>query len=401
METLEIVIGFIFIFLLLSLLATTVQELWSSVTSLRGKVLLKAIIKLLEIENMAGTEDGTRKRQVVEDFKKKIKESKVFKKYSSKFLWMERLPSYLSAEQMTAIIQELTEQENAAPTGYEDRSATGTRSAVLDTPSLLANIRHDDLRKQLNILHRSDMSRPAVTTRSATGEAPPPEVEEDESKIEHAKSVFKKHYDEIMNRATGWYKRTIQVNLMVIGMLIGLAFDADTFKMYSSLTHFPEDRQKLLEIAESFSDNNGLQTYAALTDTMQRGVAPSDTAAVQRIIMLRNLMDSILVKEIRQVPSPLGLGRPALNLEETPRDVQSAFLWRSGKFFSWVFTGSANGKATFSGVLQKIFGWFITALAVSLGAPFWFDMLQKVINIRNAGVRPQDMEKRQTKTGAQ
>jgi hypothetical protein len=29
-------------------------------------------------------------------------------------------------------------------------------------------------------------------------------------------------------------------------------------------------------------------------------------------------------------------------------------------------------------------GWLLTALAISLGAPFWFDMLGKVISIRAA-----------------
>ncbi len=30
-------------------------------------------------------------------------------------------------------------------------------------------------------------------------------------------------------------------------------------------------------------------------------------------------------------------------------------------------------------------GWFVTALAISLGAPFWFDVLKKIITIRSSG----------------
>ncbi|MCO6491838.1 MAG: hypothetical protein J5I98_25710 [Phaeodactylibacter sp.] len=30
----------------------------------------------------------------------------------------------------------------------------------------------------------------------------------------------------------------------------------------------------------------------------------------------------------------------------------------------------------------------ITALAISLGAPFWFDLLSRLVNMRNAGRRP-------------
>ena len=35
----------------------------------------------------------------------------------------------------------------------------------------------------------------------------------------------------------------------------------------------------------------------------------------------------------------------------------------------------------------KLLGWLLTAFAISLGAPFWFDMLNKVMNIR-ASVKP-------------
>ena len=40
-------------------------------------------------------------------------------------------------------------------------------------------------------------------------------------------------------------------------------------------------------------------------------------------------------------------------------------------------------------VLDKIFGLFATGLALSLGAPFWFDTLSKFANIRAAGVKPE------------
>jgi hypothetical protein len=44
---------------------------------------------------------------------------------------------------------------------------------------------------------------------------------------------------------------------------------------------------------------------------------------------------------------------------------------------------------TFSGTLSKIFGWLLTALAISLGAPFWFDLLNKFMQLRGGGTEPQ------------
>src|SRR5207248_6522551 len=38
-------------------------------------------------------------------------------------------------------------------------------------------------------------------------------------------------------------------------------------------------------------------------------------------------------------------------------------------------------------VLAPVFGWLMTGLAVSLGAPFWFDVLNKIMVIRST-VKP-------------
>lgn len=374
METLEIIIGLIFIYLLLSLLATTTQELYASATSLRGKVLLKAIAKLLEVDTVEGVDKVAKSRQV-EAFKEKIKHSKVYRKYSGKFLWIDQLPSYLSAEQVTAVIQELLGEDTQVPDSYQTRSLDGGQTPS-DSPLMLSHIRQDDLRKQLNIIYKSDASRPMTLTRSATGQTVVPEVIDDENMIEKAKAAFKKHYDEIMNRATGWYKKSVQWSLIVIGLIIALAFDADTFKIYTNLTSNPDDRQKLIELATNFSNENKIEIYTVQRDTTSGNVGRSDTSAVQRVSDLRSLMDSLLVNEIQNVPSPLGLGWQK-SLSEQVEDAQT------------------KGREAWKFYIFKLFGWIVTALAVSLGAPFWFDMLQKVISIRNSGIRPQDAEKQQ------
>ncbi len=40
-------------------------------------------------------------------------------------------------------------------------------------------------------------------------------------------------------------------------------------------------------------------------------------------------------------------------------------------------------------ILKTLLGWLITAAAVSLGAPFWFDLLGKVANLRGDGGKAQ------------
>jgi len=40
----------------------------------------------------------------------------------------------------------------------------------------------------------------------------------------------------------------------------------------------------------------------------------------------------------------------------------------------------------------KILGWLITALAISFGAPFWFDLLNRLVDLRGSGKKPEPVK---------
>jgi hypothetical protein len=50
---------------------------------------------------------------------------------------------------------------------------------------------------------------------------------------------------------------------------------------------------------------------------------------------------------------------------------------------------------------QVVLGWLLTVLALSLGAPFWFDLLNKFMNVRFAGKSPDEASKKPEKQDAQ
>jgi hypothetical protein len=55
-----------------------------------------------------------------------------------------------------------------------------------------------------------------------------------------------------------------------------------------------------------------------------------------------------------------------------------------------VWNGTAPGGSNFWLIFEAILGWLLTAIAVSLGAPFWFDILNKTLklNARLSGEKP-------------
>jgi hypothetical protein len=62
-----------------------------------------------------------------------------------------------------------------------------------------------------------------------------------------------------------------------------------------------------------------------------------------------------------------------------------------GQLLGW------HGSIRESMRLEVFLGWFLTALALTLGAPFWFDMLNKFTNVRFAGKSPDEGSKKPEK----
>lgn len=144
------------------------------------------------------------------------------------------------------------------------------------------------------------------------------------------------HFDDAMDRVSGAYKRYLKAISLTVGLAIAAAANADTVAVVGALWKDPSVRAQMVEAAASFS-------YSTTSST-------DLPAAVQNV---RSAM-SAAEAELR----PLPLGWSASN-------IPSGLAW-----------------------LTKIFGFALTAFAISLGAPFWFDLLSQFMNIRGAGIKP-------------
>jgi len=237
-------------------------------------------------------------------------------------------------------------------------------------------------------------------------------------------------YDDVMNRASGWYKRKVQITLLVLGFAISVAFNADTFSIARKLSTDPEARAKLVEMAVAYSGQE-----APAPDTTG---APNAEDQLQRIRALHQQINLLTQDEIGAASGLLGMGwsgwdnayqvyrihqagLDSLQQWQVPAPVilaltpllneryrgKTVFRYRLEQVLKPEDLGSYEPrllKAMFvqSGTLtdrliygaSRFWGWLFTSIAISLGAPFWFDLLKKIIHLRGTEKRPEDKSSR-------
>ena len=194
--------------------------------------------------------------------------------------------------------------------------------------------------------------------------------------LENFENEMSTWYDDVMSRASGWYKRRVKYMLLILGMIISIIFNADTFSMVKILSSNPEAREKVVTQAEAYLEKEALLKVEVNTVTAE---APNDSATLntrqhttlqndeeyrQKIDSLYDQTNTLIREDIYGVSSALGMG---WNQKAVERLINP---WYN--------------------VLLSILGWFITAFAISLGAPFWFDILIKVVDIRSSGKKHTD-----------
>ena len=361
MQILTVVIGIIFVLLLLSLLATTLMELLSSFFSLRSRNLLKAL------RNMLASSD--KNEVLVEEFQRNSLYRHLTQQYGRQGATGFAGPSYMSAETFQSILFDVV------------LKGEGT----------------DQLKQRIEALPDEDL-------RNVLSQL----LRESDGQLDLFRLEVQNWYNNVMDRAAGWYKRYTQKILLFMGLGIAVVFNADTVALYDRLSNDPETLNQLANAAEQYVmardragtlpttpgarpqlntpaptpapgpgdqttvnpfDSTGATTSGQPAPTT--GYQPSEPTpatylygdedvAEQDFRTSLEDLKGLLNNEIAEIRRPLGMGWEGVSL---------------------------RSLSTYD-LISKLLGFVLTALAISMGAPFWFDLLKKLVNIRSSGSRP-------------
>jgi hypothetical protein len=170
-----------------------------------------------------------------------------------------------------------------------------------------------------------------------------------ESNLDRWRKEIEAWFDKKMLRVSGWYGRRTRSWLFVYGILVVLVLNADTALFARTLWGDATLRDAIVVQAEAVVAGGGTQEPCE-----------DPSCVVERLNAVQALRLPLGWPDLRV--GDWGSGEPYADDERVPHD------WAEG--------------------ILKIFGLLLTAAALALGAPFWFDVLNKVTNVRASGRPP-------------
>ena len=201
-------------------------------------------------------------------------------------------------------------------------------------------------------------------------------------------------YDSAMDRLIGQYKRKAQLVSFLIGLVLALILNVDSLQIATRMWNEPTLRQAIVQQAQWYVEKNpqgpsvSQQTGTSGSETITATQTVSPTVAIAN---LRNALESLKV--------PFGWEVASVQVSATV----SCSLVPLGSNIVWGYEQHQADNQNYckqivnlpkglEGWIGKIVGILMTGAAAAQGAPFWFDVLKKVINVRGAGVNPNEKE---------
>jgi hypothetical protein len=214
------------------------------------------------------------------------------------------------------------------------------------------------------------------------------------SNIKELQEKIESWFNGYMQRVTGWYESHTVVTVRLIAVALTLIFNINVIKIAKTIYHNGQLRSSMVAMAEGIVDNPQPITQF-YTNTFTKENADKDSAFKKRIADAGT--DTPLIKSIQKerdsVMAALAKTYTDKNIsaiKSLTNQLDSTKLPLGWKNDAWKkdVLGGKKGCDAFIYFLIALMGWIIGAGCISMGAPFWFDMLNKLVNVRRSGVKP-------------
>ena len=401
---LDVAIGLVFMYLLLAIICTAINEWIAGLFRLRARNLKTAIASLVDDpagpkKRGKGSATTRLSDQVLEHpLIASIKDGK-------------RGPSYIPAPRFVAALRDVIEPEK--PDAKKG-----------DAPAAVAK----DVENVKNQLKALEKATPPRIRAAAVTDAVVENADRDKD------DRIEEWFNQAMERSTGWYRRKVMIITVVVATVLTVLSNADTIAAARILWQHPtvraavvaqaqervnrprpaeggvfvqadypdKDRPISDEAAGELEEDNPEDANTAGDDTEpasdDSGLTDAEKAALAQMIGWG--------RDFRAINTSVCAARQARINEvckgEATTSPECTSAIDAGTAGGVCIQGSGGleatdafpkGTALWPLIASHFFGWFITAAAVSMGAPFWFDTLKLFMSVRSSGSNPDEKKK--------
>jgi hypothetical protein len=341
-KILEVAIGIIFVFLLVSMICSAIREGLESWLKSRAAFLEQGIREMLHDRDAVGIARSVYTHPLIYGLYLDEYRPRAASRPLTALARGGNLPSYIPARNFALALIDIS----ARGTGTHG-VASNPAAPVLTLALVRENV--------LN-LENGPVQRVLIGAIDTSG-----------GSMERVVANLTVWFDSAMDRVSGGYKRATQKLLLGIGLVLAIVLNVNTLAIAHYLFRHDVERAALVARAEAVARDTSFLSGA------------SDVQYARA----RAALDSLRLPIGWDNMELAGLWHTSVARDASGavHQVRELRLWRN--------------------VLEPIVGWLLTALAAMLGANFWFDLLNKVMVVRST-VKPheksreEDSEDRQT-----
>lgn len=351
---LDTIISLTLIYAMLSILVSVLLEWWNHRQKTRAKFLKQAVFQLLDDPLNVNFGEIFYNHFLIDGLK--FREGKRPPQYISSKLFAEVLIDIMANRKLHDHPIELT--------GFSDD--TGKEFRLQD------GVKDDEVMNRFAFaLEELNPSPLTDTLRSFW--------QKSNGQYDGLKELLSNWFDDYMDRVSGWYKTKQRTKLLVFGFSVAIALNVDSLHLLKVISTDDALRSRLISQAEKAAAEYE-QQHDPSKGTNVEGLTDEE---------LKHKADSILAIA-NELDLPIGW-----NENEAP------WSWFKPKTATTILT--SNGLLVYLNKRNRGETWFvflyfvgiaISGFSLSFGAPFWFETLVKLINIRRAGKKPEAVNTR-------
>lgn len=358
----DLVVGIIFVYFLLSIITSSAVELWFSILKTRARLLEKWLMRIFNLPALSSsgiplTNANGQPVSLGEEIMNHCMVTGLSKNGKS--------TSYIDAKNFVSALLDKITLLQAAP-GTNKVQFPPTNLAQYITAIENSTVISGELKRTI-LLYANEAAQAASVINNIPANVSN-SVTTVKSELDHFRDRLEKWYDTNADRLTGTLKRTkVFPATFVLATIMTLSLNTDSIEISKYLYHNDDVTKQLAATAL-----NDYESYSGRVDSLRnktRATVANDSSA-------DNANSDAVEKKIAQ---------DTARLKQDIRNLQALDLP-----LGWSGTDVKDAKSFWNYFIQwkHLVGWLATILAICMGAPFWFDVLGKVSNIRGAGPKP-------------